>query len=159
MDSEQTHVGVHPHHNTRVCTGAPGCCSADGRKQKHFRWGRAKQGARAHTTAPRTGGHLVNASVIWGMVLVNGSPSPCSPHQGSSKTGWVTGRLAVSRVARRLVARVCDFGELGELAGYHGTTSVTMVTRNLVPAYPHWWLFRKMVPAMQGHQVLGVVPR
>ena len=79
--------------------------------------------------------------------------------QGSSKTGWVTGRLAVSRVARRLVARVCDFGELGELAGYHGTTSVTMVTRNLVPAYPHWWLFRKMVPAMQGHQVLGVVPR
>ena len=31
------------------------------------------------------------------------------------------------------MARVCDFGELGELAGYHGTTSVTMVTRNLVP--------------------------
>ena len=56
--------------------------SADGRKQKHVRWGEAKQGAKAHTAAPHTGGHLVNASVMWGVVMVHfiGSPRPCSPH-------------------------------------------------------------------------------
>ena len=58
-------------------------------------------------------------------------PDVCA-EQGSSKTGWVTGRLAVSRVARRLVARVCDFGELGELAGYHGNSKLGTSLPSLV---------------------------
>jgi hypothetical protein len=104
--------------------------SADGRKQKHVRWGEAQRGARTHTGASRTGGHLVNVSVMWGMVLVNyllGSPSPplsCSERFCSPVSIFSRNQRSCTKALRLQSMRCCYGGIIGMIESFVVTSDV-----------------------------------